>query len=384
MSSGAAYRTRRARALGTVALAALLLALAAVGAQAATGTVVVKAGHIETLAGDPIEGGSILIVDGRIAEIGTEVQIPAGATVIDLPTARVFPGLVDPYTQLGLSDAGGGPGMNGRIRVADALYPYQEAYEHAARLGFTTLCLGNRAPGIAGEAALVRPLGDSVEEMLVSDRGPLVATYNINAPIPDFIKRALDSGGDDGSQRAVKAAVQGEVPFLVNCGSASDVLRVLKLLEPYKQLKPVIISGASDLYLIAEELGKRKVSIIVPSRISFLRFTRIRIDLPSILTKAGAKVACIPSQDNIPGYSSLRATMGELVRGGLDRDAALKAVTLYPAQMLGLDYRLGTLEVGRDANLVILDGDLLEPSASVLRVLVEGETVYDKDWGGLR
>ncbi len=76
--------------------------------------------------------------------------------------------------------------------------------------------------------------------------------------------------------------------------------------------------------------------------------------------------------------------MGELVRAGLDRDTALRAVTLSPAEMLGLDYRLGSLQPGRDANLVILDGDVFDARAGIQRVLIEGKTVYDAAWGGIR
>jgi imidazolonepropionase-like amidohydrolase len=346
--------------------------------------VVVKARHIETLAGDPIEGGAILISDGRIQAIGSDVEAPAGAEVIDLPNASVFPGMVDPFSQLGLPDSGGGQGAGAQARVADALYPFQETYEHAARAGYTTLALASRGWGIAGQAALVRARAQTIEGMLLSDRGPLVVNYRTDSPTPGAIKGALDKGGDDDKLLALKWALSGEVPLVVTCRNASDVLRVLKLLESYKQAKPVLVCTGGDLYMVAEELGKRKASVVVPAAITFRRFTRIRLNVPRMLAETGATVACIPSADNITGLAGMRGSMAELVKAGLDRDAAVRAVTSTPAKMLGLNYRLGTLEVGRDANLLILDGDLLDPKANVLRVLIEGETVYDAAWGGLK
>ncbi len=363
--------------------AVLALILACQAAWAAPGTVVVRAGRIEPLAGPPIEGGAILIVDGRIAAIGGEVETPSGAAVLDLPGARIYPGLVNAFSQLGLTDPGS-PAGGVQLRVADALYPFQEVYEHAARAGFTTLCLGSRTGGIAGQAALVRPRAASSEAMLVSDRGPLVVNYRVGAPVPDQVKGLLDGGGDEGRNLPVRWALRGEIPLVVHCASAGDVLRVLKLLEPYEKVRPVLVCWSSDVYLVAEQLGARKARVVLPAALTTRRMTRTRLNLPRILTEAGATVACIPTRDNPSGFSTLRASMAELVRGGLDRDAAVRAITSAPAEMLGLDYRLGTLEVGRDANLLILDGDILNPTANVLRVLQEGETVYDAAWGGLR
>jgi len=372
-----------AKAAGPVVLS-LLLGLSLSPVRAGSGLVAVKAGHIETLTGEPIEGGTVLISDGRILAIGSDVQVPPGAELIDLPNARVFPGLVDPFSQIGVAESPGGQGAGAHIRVADALYPFQEAYEHVARAGYTTLNLASRAWGIAGQPALVRSRGASVEEMLLSDRGPLVVNFRVDAPTPDTVKSALDKGGDDDKLAAVKWAVQGDVPLMVTCRSAGEVLRVLKLLEPYKQAKPVLVCFGSDLYLVAEELGKRKASVVVPAGITFRRFTRIRVNIPRMLADAGATVACVPTSDSTAGLAGMRAAMAELVKSGLDRDTAVKALTANAAKMLGLDYRLGTLDVGRDANLLILDGDLLDPKANVLRVLIEGKTVYDAAWGGLR
>lgn len=344
----------------------------------------VKVGHVVTLAGDPIDGATVVIRDGRIEAIATEIVVPEEAEVLDLPAAWAYPGLVDPFSQIGIADTGAGANGAPNRRMADSVYPFQEAYLHAARAGYTTLCLVSRAWGIAGEGAVVRSRADSIEGMLLGAAGPLVANYRVDAPTPDSIKATLDKGGDDGGLASVKRALAGEVPLLIACRTPGEVVRALALLEPYKQAKPVYVLQSGDCYLAVEALGQRKADVIVPASIVYKRLTRVRVNLPKMLLDAGCRVACVPASDSPQGLVSMRFAMADLVKAGLDRDAALRAVTSEPARMLGLDYRLGTLQAGRDGNLTIVSGDLLDPRSEVLRVIIEGQTVYDSAWGGVR
>lgn len=349
----------------------------------------IHAGRIETLAGEAIEDGVVLVVKGRIEAVGAELEVPEGAEVLDARDAVVYPGLVNAVSRLGLSAASGGKAAsNPHHRVADELYPFQDAYKRAARAGFTTLALVPGRPGIAGQAALVRTVAGSAEEMLLSDRGPLVVAFRADTETRNTIKGALDaanrSPSTEGKTAPLAWAVQGEIPTVVTCAGAGEAAHVLKLLEPYKKMHLVLSSPGGDIHRITDRLGERKASIVVPARISFERYTRTRINIPRMLTEAGAKVACRPASDSVAGCEAFRQAMAELVRAGLDREMALKAMTIHPAEMLGLDYRLGSLEQGKDANLIILDGDIFDARAEVLRVLIEGETVYDAAWGGLR
>ena len=123
-------------------------------------------------------------------------------------------------------------------------------------------------------------------------------------------------------------------------------------------------------------MAKAKIPVIFPAQIDFEQFTRNRINVPKILAEAGVKIACVPILDNAEGHEDFLRQMAELTKGGLDKETAKKSMTIYPAQMLALDYRLGSLEVGKDANLLILSADPLEVGAKIHQVMLEGKIVY--------
>jgi len=375
---------------GTIRLAAALLAglglLPAAGWCAGSAVVAVRAGRVVPIVGDAIDNGVILIEAGRIKALGADVAVPEGAEVIDAAGQSVYPGLVSAWSTLGISPGPGGsrPATNAKHQIADELYPHQDAYKQAGRMGITTLALtcGARAPGIVGEGALVRTVADDSESMLLSDRGPLVIEFRADTDTLGALRGALDAAKGGSGDALVKLAVQGEVPTLIST-SAADLPQLWKLIEPYKDMRVALIVSGSEFLQLVPKLGERKASVILTAAISYEPFTRNRVDLPRLLDEAGAKVACLPPAAAYDG-DALRFGLAELVRGSFDAKAALRSVTLSPAEMLGLDYRLGSLEVGKDANLLIADGDLLDVKTRISRVLIEGTTVYDAAWGGLR
>jgi hypothetical protein len=360
--------------------------LSAAGRSAEPAVVAVRAARVVPVVGDPIENGVILIESGRVKALGADVAVPEGAEVIDAAGRSVYPGLVWPWVALGVSPAAGGtrPASNPKYKTADELYPHQDIYKQAARTGYTTfgLTCESRPPGVVGQAALARTVAGDAESMLLSDRGPLVIEFRANTETIEALRNALDAGKGGGGEALVKLAVQGEVPTLVST-SAADLPQLWKLLEPYKEMQSALIVSGQELLQLVEQLGKRKASVIVPAAIQYEPFTRNRVNTVRLLDEAGAKVACLPASAPWDG-DAVRFGLAELVRAGLDPKAALRSVTINPAEMLGLDYRLGSLEVGKDANLLIADGDLLEVKTRISRVLIEGTTVYDAAWGGLR
>jgi imidazolonepropionase-like amidohydrolase len=345
----------------------------------------IKADRIDTVANGIVENGIILIRGTKIVEIGTDVKIPRIAQIIDASDKTVFPGLVSPVCTIGLSNPpGGGPASHPHYRVADEFYPYQHEYTRALQVGFTTLGLTPRGQGISGRGAVIKPVGESREEMLLVETGILGIDFRAGDKMKDTLKKALESAKDkkDSDEPQIVSlieAIQGEVPTLISCDRPADTVHLLQLIGGYDKMKPVLVLGAEN-YRIADRLAKRKHPVIVASTIDFEEFTRNRLNVPDMLSEAGVKIACMPTSSGIEGHEDFRRQMAELVKYGLDAETARKAVTIHPAEALGIDYRVGSLEKGKDANLLILDGDILDMRTVIRNVMVEGKIVYKNPW----
>ena len=151
---------------------------------------------------------------------------------------------------------------------------------------------------------------------------------------------------------------------------------MIKLLEPYEKLKLVLVAG-TETHLIAKELAKKKIPVIVPSQIDFERNTLNRINIPRMLNEAEVQIALKPESDNVRGYEDFLRQVAELLKYGLDRKVAKKAITINPAEIMLIDYRLGSLDIGKDANLLILSGDPLDIGTKIDKVMIEGKIVYE-------
>jgi len=343
--------------------------------------VAIKANRVETVTSGLIENGVIVIRDGKISAIGADVEIPDTANIIDVRDKTIFPGLVNPSSRLGLSTPpGGGPASHPHYRVADELYPFQDAYKRILQVGFTTLGLIPWGNGITGQGAIVRPTGETPEDMLIAESGFLMINFQANDKAKKVIKDALESAkkrksSTDPKIQPIVRALQGEIPTFVRCNWPAETLHLFKLLKPYDKMKLVLIPG-SEVFRIANELAKKKSSVIIPARIDFEPSTRNRINVSRILADAGVKFACQPKSDSVGGHEDFLREMAQLVKCGLDKEIAQKSITIYPAEMLNLDYRLGSLEVGKDANLLILSGDPLDVGTAIHQVIIEGKIVY--------
>ncbi|MGB2865130.1 MAG: amidohydrolase family protein [Sedimentisphaerales bacterium] len=353
---------------------------------AAEEIIAIKADRVDTVTSGVIENGIIVIADGKIKEIGNDVEIPETAEIIDVPDKTIFPGLVNPSSRIGLSSpATGGPASNPHYRVVDELYPHQDEFKRILGAGFTTVGLlpGRRSAstGITGQGAIIRPTGQKPEEMVVAESGFVMIHFQANDKVKNVIKSALDSAkskmsSTDPKVRPLVLALQGKVPTLVMCNSPGEMLHLMKLLEPYDKMKPVLIAG-TETYRITKELVKRKIPVILPAQIDFESNTRTRINVPRMLAEAEVKIALRPEFDNVGGHEDFLRKVAELVKAGLNREIARKAITIHPAEMMAVDYRLGSLEVGKDANLLILSGDPLDVGTKIYKVMIEGKIVHE-------
>ena len=383
-----------------VLLCLLLFGLAAF--TAAEEITVIKADRVDTVTSGVIENGIIVIADGKIKAIGSGIEIPETAEIIEVPDKTIFPGLVNPSSRIGLSRAAtGGPSSNPHYRVVDELYPHQDAYKRILGAGFTTIGLlpgdkgliryysgygyifgGNQpSAGITGQGAIIRPTGQAPEEMVVAESGFVMINFQANDRVKKVIKSALDSAKSKMSSTDPKVlplvnALQGKVPTFVICNLPGEVLHLIKLLEPYDKMKMVLITD-SETYRVSDQLVKKKIPVIFPAKIDFESNTRTRINVPRMLAEAEVRIALRPETDNVAGHEDFLRKIAELVRSGLNREIAKKAITIHPAEMMGIDYRLGSLEVGKDANLLVLSGDPLDVGTKIEKVMIEGKIVHE-------
>lgn len=371
-------------------------------ATAAEDMTVIKADRVDTVTSGVIENGIIVIADGRISAIGNDVDIPETAEIIEVSDKTIFPGLVNPSSRIGLSrPATGGPSSNPHYRVVDELYPHQDAYKRVLGAGFTTVgllpgdkgliryysgygyMLGGNQPssGITGQGAVIRPTGQRPEEMIVAEPGFVMINFQANDRVKGVIKSAMDSAksklsSTDPKVQPLADALQGNIPTFVTCNLPGEVPHLIKLFEPYDKMKLVLIAD-SETYRVSNQLRKRKIPVIFPAKIDFESNTRTRINVPRMLAEAEVKIALKPEFDNVTGHEDFLRKMAELVRAGLKREIAKKAITIHPAEMMGIDYRLGSLEVGKDANLLILSGDPLDVGTKIEKVMIEGKIVHE-------
>jgi len=350
--------------------------------QAAAGDMtVIKADRVETITSGMIENGIIVIEDGRIKAIGNDVEIPETADIIDVSDKTVFPGLVNPSSRIGLSASpGGGPSSNPHYRIVDELYPHQDVYQRILRAGFTTVGLVPGGTGVTGQGAIVRPMGRKPEEMIVAESELLTIGFQANDSNKKIIKDALESAksktsSSDPRVKPLVNALQGKVPTFLTCRGPGEMLHLMKLLKPYGKMRLVLIAG-SEKYRIAGQLADKKIPVVLPAQTDFEPPTRNRINVPAMLADAGVKIALRPRADTIQGHEDFFRQIAELVKSGLDQEIAKKAITIHPAEMLGVDYRLGSLEAGKDANLLILSGAPMDVGTRIHMVMMEGKIVH--------
>ncbi|GMU36865.1 MAG: amidohydrolase family protein [Planctomycetia bacterium] len=178
-----------------------------------------------------------------------------------------------------------------------------------------------------------------------------------------------------------------DVPLFIELDQASDYLHAEDVLKPHKEFPRVYWLGArlpnraSDYDYVVKALGEKKALVVVPPAIYYLPLTVEQYNLAAELTKAGCKVACAPWWDAPLEFDRVRSRLADLVRGGLARADALKSVTAHAAEAAGVADRLGTIEKDRDADLVFLSGDPLDPRSEVTQVMIGGEIVYERKDG---
>ena len=404
---------------------------------AAAASLAIQAGRIIPVSGPDIENGVILIEDQKIKALGTDVVIPDDARIIDASDKTVMPGLIDAQSRLFLMDSelnqrSGAPELD----VLDALDPFDEAYKEVLAQGVTTVCVVPDSSAMwACRTALLRLNGTgSVTKMCLKSGVTVkaclgVSRYNQSSSLERLDQYASMREAFIAAQRYLKQwekyehalaqynkdkakakqkdtsesktplkrpdepsksptheilfqILRKEIPLQIEVHSVDDIRHALRLAEEFEF--SVILDQCTEGYRMAKEIARHKVPVIVgPASVS-------RIELPALayqnhdpvnaarLAQAGIQLAlgtCAPT-----GLDSkfLASAAAMAVAQGLDRDAALRAITLTPAQILGVADRIGSLDVGKDADLVICSGDPLDSFTQIEQVLIQGKVVYER------
>ena len=399
-------------------------------AQEKSTTYAITHAKIFTLTGSTIEDGTIVIRDGKIANVGAAVEAPAGAQVIDGKGLQVYPGLFDPATQMGLSEVSAvratvdstemGP-FNPDVVAADAVLPSSEHIPVTRAAGITEVLAvpasggfdsGGASGILGGQASAIHLAGWTISDMLLKKSVAMVLnwpeiqtrTFDFSTftrktkpyseakqeyekqvnELTDYLDRArhyalaLGHGGPGDFQVDVRLdamvpVTRGELPVLVLADKARDIRNAVEFCEAQK-LK-MILGGGAEAYKVKDLLRSKGIPVILGPTLSLPReeddpYDRL-LTQPAELAAAGVKFA-FGSFDN-----SFARRLGQqaanAVAYGLPYDEALKAVTLYPAEIFGLADRVGTLESGKIANVIVTNGDPLELTTEVRYLFIKGQ-----------
>ena len=394
----------------------LFLALVCVAASYADGAIVVRAGRIITMAGAPLERGAILIEDGKIKRVAADIKPPDGATIIDVPGGVVMPGLVDACARFGLRGDSNEQSdeITPAFSVAEAFDRDSPAVRRAAQLGTTTARI---VPNVmAGSGVVVKTAGSALAEMFVGagdsmkitmgndaaggNRTPRSGTPNTfyyRQPTTRMgvvwmlrqslfnTQQAIEAREElTESQAVIASALQGKTCVHVALRDAVDVETTLQIADEFG-LKNLVFLRCTEGHRVAAEIAKRNIPVVLGHYYYARSWSEhseggsISPNDAGILTDAGVKVAL--GSNDPGGPADLLTVAAMAVRNGLNPDDALKAVTVNPAQILGIAGRVGSLEKGKDADLLILSGDPLSVTSRIEKVIINGRIAFDVESG---
>jgi imidazolonepropionase-like amidohydrolase len=406
-----------------------LLALAVFLAGREAGPVyLIRNATIVPVTGPQIENGSLLIENGRIKALGREIPAPAGAEIIDASGQFVYPGFIDAYTHYGLAEIAAIPSTvdvremgkeNPEVRAAWAINPFSVHFGTGRVNGTTTALVAPSGGTFPGISALVKMDGWSLAEMAISETAtslinfpmtprpageggaaPKETTEDVTSKIVDKIKdylgearrylqlKALASGDPkieapaySAKYEALAPVLDGSLPVILSVEKAKDIELALKFVR--EQKIKAVFRGCSQGFKVADKLKAAGIPVIIDSLYQGPSEPEDGYDAPYRnvveLARAGITI-CFSSGDDPSSGKDLTYHAAKAVAFGLDRDEAIKALTINPAKVFGLEARLGSLEPGKDADLFISEGDPLDARTGVKAMFINGRKVDMSNW----
>ena len=371
---------------------------------------------------DAVHGGAyiadILLAGGKIAGIGTDLTAPADAEIFDADGLDVYPGFVDAHTHIGLD--GYGIGYEGcdynemndiwtpQLRAIDGITPRDPSLAIARKAGVTCVCTGPGSANVLGGTFLaMKTVGDRIDNMIVKDPVAMKCAFGENPKrcyrdkcdstrmsTAAFLRGALMQAKDYGARKqaangdvtkmpaynqkleALLPVLAGEIPLKAHAHQANDIFTALRIAHEFGLR--ITLEHVTEGHLIVDELAKEKdVPMAVgPSLTHASKFELQNKSwaTPGVLAKAGRHVSIITDNSVIP-QQYLPLCAGMAVKAGMDEFDALKAITINPAEHIGVADRVGTLEVGKDADVVITAGSPFEVLTETRAVFIDGNRV---------
>ncbi|MEU3016177.1 amidohydrolase [Nocardiopsis sp. NPDC007018] len=386
--------------------------------------IAITSGHVVPVDGDPIDGGTVLISDGKITAVGpaAEVTVPEGAQIVDASGQWVLPGFVEAHGHVGIHEetiGWAGDDTNemtdpnaARMRAIDAINPADQGFADALSGGVTSSVIkpGSGNP-IGGRTVALKMWGRSVEDRLLKEPASVKSALGENpkrvygkkdtlpstrqgvaAVIRDAFTKAEDYRAKrdhaareetpfdrDNTLETLVQVLDGDVPWCQHVHRADDMHTAMRLADEFGYR--LIINHCTEGHLLADEIAERGIPVITGP----LMTSRSKVEVgnrtlanPGILDRAGVKVALTTDAPVIPiEFLVYQAIL--CVKEGMDRDSALRALTVNPAEIMGLDDRVGSLRPGLDADVVVWSGDPLDIMSRAVRVFVDGQEVYTYD-----
>ena len=360
----------------------------------------------------------ILLADGKITAIGSGLTAPADAAVFDADGLEVYPGFVDAHTHIGLD--GYGIGYEGcdynemndiwtpQLRAIDGINPRDPSLGDARRAGVTCVCTGPGSANVLGGTFLaMKTVGDRVDNMVVRDPVAMKCAFGENPKrcyrdkcdstrmsTAAFLRGALMQARDYGARKqaangdvtkmpaynqkleALLPVLAREIPLKAHAHQANDIFTALRIAREFNLR--LTLEHVTEGHLIVDELAKEKdVPMAVGPSLTFASKFELQNKswaTPGVLAKAGCHVSIITDNSVIP-QQYLPLCAGMAIKAGMDPFDALKAITLNPAEHIGVADRVGSLEIGKDADVVITAGSPFEVMTPVKAVFIDGNRV---------
>ena len=362
------------------------------------------------------EKKDILINQGKIVKLGANLEVPAECEIVEAEGLHVYPGFIDAHSHLGTIGSSvkfEGDDVNEmtdiltpHLRGIDCVEPMDIAFTEAREGGVTTVCVGPGSANVVGGTFLaMKTVGKRVDDMVINDRVAMKCAFGENpkrcykdknnysrmstaAKLRELLFKTqeyaakLQAAGDDLSKKpsfdfkleAMLPVIRREIPLKAHAHRADDIFTALRIAKEFNVR--ITLEHVTDGSLIVEELAKENVMLAVGP--SFGHRTKFELKnksfrTPGDLANAGCHVSIITDAPVIP-QQYLRLCAGLAVKEGMKEFDALKAITINAAEHAGVADRVGSIEVGKDADIVLMDGCLFESQSNVVDTYIDGKS----------